>query len=217
MRSKSYSLRVRGDLACFSRPELRVERVSTPFLTPSAARGIFEAILWKPAVVWRIERISLLREPRWIQFRRNEVNEKLSVSNIQRARKSGASLDYFASEDRAQRNTLALRDVDYAVEAFLEDTPRWGSQDSIRKFEEMFERRIERGQWVTPPVLGCREFPARVEWYTGNPLPIAHDEDFGYILHDIRYGRRNEPVFFHAVCRSGTIEVPSWRDEAGTQ
>jgi CRISPR-associated protein Cas5d len=194
---------------------LKVERVSAPFLTPSAARGILESTLWKPALVWRIERIALLREPKWIQFRRNEVNEKLSVSNVQRARKTGLPLEYFADEDRSQRNTLALRDVDYTVQAFFEATSRWGPNDSIRKFEEMFERRIERGQWVTPPVLGCREFPAQVEWYTGDPQPIAHDEDFGWILQDIRYGATNEPVFFRAVCRNGIIDVPVWQDRAG--
>jgi CRISPR-associated protein Cas5d len=79
----------------------------------------------------------------------------------------------------------------------------------------MFERRVERGQWVTPPVLGCREFPARVEWYTGNPQPIAHNEDFGWILHDIRYGTTNQPVFFHAVCLNGIIDVPVLQDRAG--
>jgi CRISPR-associated protein Cas5d len=186
-------------------------------VTPSAARGIVESVLWKPAIAWRVERISLLRAPKWIQFRRNEVNEKLSTDNVRRAQKSGVLADYFSAEDRAQRNTLALRDVDYAVQIYMDSTKRWGPQDTIRKFEEMFERRLERGQYVTPPVLGCREFPARVDWYTGDPSPIQLDEDFGWVLHDIHYGATNEPAFFHAVCRAGIIEVPAWQNEAGAR
>lgn len=210
MRSKTYAVRVRGELACFSRPELRVERVSSPFITPSAARGLLESILFKPAIAWRIERIALLAAPRWIQFRRNEVNSKILVRSVQRFQKAGHGKDYFASEDRAQRNTLALRDVDYALYASMEATPRWGGEDSIRKFEEMFERRVDKGQWVTPPVLGCREFPCRVEWYRGEPTPAPIDEDFGWILHDIHYGRTHAPVFFKAVCEQGIIDVPPW-------
>lgn len=217
MSSKTYAVRVRGELACFSRPELRVERVSSPFITPSAARGILESILFKPAIAWRIERIALLASPRWIQFRRNEVNSKISTSRMRVLEKTGSDADYFAEEDRAQRNTLALRDVDYAVFAHMEATSRWGGEDSMRKFEEMFERRMNKGQWVTPPVLGCREFPCRADWYSGDPVPAELDEDFGWILHDIRYGRTNEPVFFKAVCQKGIIEVPTWveRSEVG--
>jgi CRISPR-associated protein Cas5d len=160
LQSRSFSVRVRGELACFTLPEFSVERVSSMVITPSAARGILESILWKPAIFWQVTRILVLAEPRFIQFRRNEVNSKASVDGARSAMKSHQPFDLMADEDRAQRNTIALRNVDYAIEAYMAATPRWGPDDNMRKFEEMFERRLERGQYVTPPVLGCREFPA---------------------------------------------------------
>lgn len=105
-----YRVRIRGNLACFTRPEFKTERLSYEVLTPSAARGILEAILWKPAIRWEIRKILLLSPPRYIQFKRNEVTAKASVPGAQRASASGAPLDYFADEDRAQRNTIALRE-----------------------------------------------------------------------------------------------------------
>lgn len=208
MRSRSFCIRIRGPLACFTLPEFSVERVTSLVITPSAARGVFESILWKPAIFWQIARISVLAEPRLIQFRRNEVNSKASVDSARAAMKSNTSFELVADEDRAQRNTIALRDVDYAVEAYMASTSRWGPDDSIRKFEEMFERRLERGQYVTPPVLGCREFPAIVEPYTGSPAPIGHDHDFGQLLLDIRFGETNQASFFAARMKAGVIDVP---------
>jgi CRISPR-associated protein Cas5d len=199
--SRQYTVRVRGDLACFSRPELKTERVSYSLPTPSALRGIFEAICWKPAVAWRIEEIQLLRPIRFMQFRRNEVNGRAS----ERTARAGS---YYADEDRAQRNTLALRDVDYAVTARMSLTGKRGPDDNIRKFEEMFERRLDKGQHVTPPVLGCREFPGIVEPYFGDPAPLNHNEDFGWMLHDIRFGPAAEAVFFHAVMNEGRVTIP---------
>jgi CRISPR-associated protein Cas5d len=128
-------------------------------------------------------------------------------------RKSGDAWNYYADEDRAQRNTIALRDVDYAVTAHMEFTARQGADDSVRKFEEMFERRIEKGQYVTPPVFGCREFPAIVEPYRGDPPALNHDEDFGWMLHDIRFGAENTPVFFHAVMVGGRLVVPPFPEK----
>lgn len=211
--SRSYSVRIRGDLACFTRPELKTERVSYSIPTPSALRGILEAILWKPAIVWRIESIQLLGEIRTIQFRRNEVKSRASDRIANQKAKSGDAWNYYADDDREQRNTLALRDVDYAVTARMEFTSRKGPNDSIRKFEEMFERRLAKGQFVTPPVLGCREFPAIVESYDGAPAPVARDEDLGWMLHDIRFGKENRPVFFQAVMQQGTVQVPPFPAE----
>ena len=210
--SKPLAVCVRGDLACFSRPELKAERVSYPVPTPSALRGILEAILWKPAIVWRIDEIRVLNPIAYIQFRRNEVNSRISDRTADSFRRSGDSWNYYADEDRAQRNTIALRDVAYIVTAHMEMTTRRGPEDSIRKFEEMFERRLQRGQHVTQPALGCREFPAYVEPVAQPSSPIQQSEDLGWMLHDIHFGAENEPVFFHAVMTDGVVPVPSLGD-----
>jgi len=215
--SKRFAVAIRGDLACFSRPELKTERVSYPIPTPSAVRGILEAILWKPAVVWRVDEIRVLKPIAYIQFRRNEVNTRMSDRTADSIRKSGDAWNYYADDDRAQRNTLALRDVAYVVSAHMEMTARSGAEDSIRKFEEMFERRLAKGQHVTQPALGCREFPAFVEPVGENVQPIEHSEDLGWILHDIRFGRENEPVFFHAVMNRGVVAVPPFSDATRPQ
>ena len=207
-----YRVRIRGELACFTRPEFKTERVSYEVITPSAARGVLEAILWKPAIRWQIRRILLLSPPRFTQFKRNEVTARASVANARSSMRSGAPLDYFADEDRAQRNSVVLRDVDYAVEAAFQMTSSRGSDDNPRKFDEMFRRRLEKGQFHMQPYLGCREFPAIVEPYTGNPQALEGEtRELGYMLHDLRYGPKgNEPVFFPARVERGVIEVPEW-------
>lgn len=207
-----YRVRIRGDLACFTRPEFKTERVSYEVITPSAARGVLEAILWKPAIQWHIRRILLLAPPQFVQIKRNEVTKRASVANALRAMRGGGPYDFFADEDRAQRNILALRDVDYAVDAEFRMTARQGSEDNPRKFDEMFRRRLEKGQLHMQPYLGCREFPAIVEPYTGTPPPLEEEtRDLGYMLHDLRYGPNgNEPVFFAAQIQRGVIEVPEW-------
>ena len=111
----AYKVRVRGPLASFTRPELKTERVSYEVITPSAARGIFEAILWKPAIFWHIRRIEVLSHPRFVQFKRNEVNSRASTRKALHAERTGEAVDFYADDNRAQRNTLALRDVDYAI------------------------------------------------------------------------------------------------------
>jgi CRISPR-associated protein Cas5d len=208
-----YRVRIRGELACFTRPEFKTERVSYEVITPSAARGVLEAILWKPAIRWQIRRILLLSPPRFTQFKRNEVTARASVTNVRSSMRSGAPLDYFADEDRAQRNSVVLRDVDYAVEAEFHMTSRQGPDDNPRKFDEMFRRRLGKGQFHMPPYLGCREFPAVVEPYTGNPRALEGEtRELGYMLYDLRYGPKgNEPVFFPARVERGVIEVPEWK------
>lgn len=211
----AHFVRVRGAFACFTRPELKTERVSYEVITPSAARGVLEAVLWKPAIAWRIHRILLLAPRRFVQIKRNEVNTRLSTRNALTAARSGSALaNYYADQDRAQRNTVALRDVDYAIQASFVMTARQGPDDNPRKFDEMFRRRLEKGQFHMQPYLGCREFPAIVEPYSGTPAPLADESrDLGYMLHDIRYGEnKNEPVFFHAFLNGGVIDVPSWEE-----
>ena len=209
-----YHVRIRGALACFTRPEFKTERVSYEVITPSAARAILEAILWKPAIQWHIGRILLLAPPQFIQFKRNEVTKRALVTAAQRSMRTAEPLDYFADEDRAQRNTLALRDVDYAVEAELRMTSRKGAEDNLQKFDEMFKRRLERGQFYMQPYLGCREFPATVTPYNGSPPPLASEtRDLGLMLHDLRYGATcNVPVFFEARLEHGVILVPEWEN-----
>ncbi len=208
----TYAIRIRGEHAVFTRPEFKTERLTYDCLTPSAARGILEAILWKPAIRWEIRKIFLLAPIKYIQFKRNEVTKKPTVANALRASGGGAIDDYFADEDRAQRNTIALRDVDYAVEATFHMTPRRGPEDNPKKFDEMFRRRLEKGQSHMQPYLGCREFPAIVELYEGNPPPLQTEtRDLGYMLHDLRFQPSgNVPVFFRARIENGVIEIPRW-------
>ena len=209
-----YEVRARGQFACFTRPEFKTERLSYEILTPSAARGILEAVLWKPAIFWHVRQIRLLSPVQFVQFKRNEVNSRAITAKAASASRSGAALEnYFADEDRAQRNTVALRDVDYAVDAEMVMTPRAGSADNPKKFDEMFRRRLERGQFHMQPYLGCREFPAIVEPYSGDPRPLERESrDLGFMLHDIRYSpTRNRAVFFQARIEKGVINVPEWR------
>lgn len=214
--SYSYLVRVRGQLACFTRPEFKTERVSYEVITPSAARGVLEAILWKPAIQWHVRRILVLAPPRFVQIKRNEVTRRTSVANALHSMRRGEPLEYYAAEDRAQRNTLALRDVDYAVEAELRMTARQGADDNPKKFDEMFRRRLERGQMHMQPYLGCREFPAIVEPYSGSPPPLESEtRDLGLMLHDLLYNPKgNQPVFFPAMLERGVIEVPEWEAAA---
>ncbi len=206
MPTHEFALRIRGEMACFTRPEFSTERVSYDLITPSAARGILEAVLWKPAIRWEIASIALLNPVRWIQFRRNEVNSRLSKS-------LGGAVDrYCADEDRAQRNTLALRAVDYGVRARLHMTARAGVDDSLEKFRAMFLRRVEKGQQHMQPYLGCREFPAAVELWDGSPAPLAgEDRELGWMLHDIEFGPQNLARFFPARLVGGVMEVPAWQ------
>ena len=214
-RSRSFSIRVRGELACFTRPELKVERVSYPIITPSAARGLIEAIVWKPAIQWRIEQIAVLAPIRFIGFRRNEVNEKVS-SRVTSWMRGEPAPPYFADDDRAQRMTVALRDVDFAVTASFKLTRRAGDDDNVAKFEEMFQRRLDAGQFHTAPYLGCREFAAVVERYDGSPPPIAHTADLGLVLHEVWRDGRVEPALFQANLVKGTVTVPPlpWERDA---
>ena len=211
--SPTLRLRARGPLACFTRPELKVERVSYQVMTPSAARGLLEAVLWKPAIRWRIDRIHVLSDIRFTAFRRNEVNTKASIATAKVVASGGEISHYYADEDRSQRNTVALRDVDYVVEAGFSMTDKAGTDDNVNKFVEMFNRRVTRGQYYHHPYFGCREFAAEIMPADGAPDPIPDSRDLGWMLWDIRYGEgkkaRNTPVFFDARLENGILEVPS--------
>lgn len=208
-RSRTLSVRARGPLACFTFPPLKVERVTMPVMSPSAARGLLEAVLWKPALAWRIERIKVLKPIRFVAFRRNEVNVKASLPALNVVNEGGPPPVYYADEDRAQRNTVALKDVDYIIEAHFTLTDRAGPEDNVRKFEEMLERRVEKGQHFHQPYLGCRECIAEVLPCVEAPPPIDDSRDLGLMLWDIIYGpEANTPVFFEARLVRGVLEVP---------
>jgi CRISPR-associated protein Cas5d len=212
MSDATFRVRVRGEMACFTRPEFSTERVSYEIMTPSAARGVLEAILWKPAIRWEVLSIALLNEVRWIEFRRNEVNSRISTRDAASAALNGTALrEFYADEDRAQRNTLALRDVDYVVETRLHMTGRAGPEDNPVKFREMFARRLEKGQQHYHPYLGCREFPAIVTEAEGAPPPRDETRPLGLMLHDIMFGVPNEARFFEANLEHGVLRVPEWR------
>jgi len=212
-RGPTLRLRARGPLACFTRPELKVERVSYPVITPSAARGLLEAVLWKPAIRWSVERIKVLRPIRFVAFRRNEVNSKAAAPRAEIVTQGGPAPVFFADEDRSQRNTVALRDVDYVIEAHFSMTARAGQEDNVSKFVEMFQRRVEKGQHFHQPYFGCREFVAEVLPVDGANELLRESRDLGLMLWDITYDPGgNRAVFFHAKLSDGMLEVPP--DEA---
>jgi len=210
---KTYCLEISGDFACFTRPEMKVERVSYDVITPSAARAVFEAILWKPAIRWHVRRIEVLAPIRWINLRRNEVASVISIRNVQQAMEEGeGDLAIHIEDDRQQRAGLFLRDVAYRVHADLEVRSDRGDPEPPQKFFAMFERRAAAGQCVNQPYLGCREFAARFRLVTdptSEPPPIGETRDLGWMLHDLDF--RNpadpQPVFFRAEMHAGSIEV----------
>lgn len=204
------SLRARGPTAVFTDPAFKAERVTVPVMTPTAARGLLSSVLWKPAIQWRIERVKVLAPIRFTSFRRNEVNSKAPMPTMAVVRDGGIPPVLIADEDRAQRNTVALRDVDYVIEARFSLTERAGPGDNVAKFVDMFRRRVEKGQHFIPPYLGCREFVAYVMPADGAPPPIAESRPLGRILWDIEYGPRGRtrPLFFDAKLVHGVLDVP---------
>lgn len=212
------AIKVWGDYACFTRPEMKVERVSYDVMTPSAARGILEAIHWKPAIRWVVDRIHVLNEVRFDNIRRNEVDKKISAENVREAMRGGpVNLYQDASKDRQQRASLVLRDVAYVIEAHFELTERAGPDDTPEKHYNMFLRRARQGQCYHRPYLGCREFPAQFELVEG-PIPgLSHggERDLGWMLLDVDYEAGMVSRFFRAVMREGVVDVPRMPEGGG--
>jgi CRISPR-associated protein Cas5d len=207
--SYGIKLRVWGDYACFTRPEMKVERVSYDVMTPSAARGVLEAIYWKPNIRWVIDRIHVLNPIRFTNVRRNEIGSKLILGPALTAMKSGkARLGLFIEEDRQQRAATILRDVAYVIEAHFEFT---SDKDNFpAKHRDVFERRAMKGQCFQRPYLGCREYPAAFE-LVDEEIPgssLSGETDLGWMLHYIDYAAGMEPRFFRAVMQDGVIDVP---------
>jgi CRISPR-associated protein Cas5d len=216
---KRYCLEVSGDFACFTRPEMKVERVSYDVMTPSAGRALFEAILWKPPIRWLVRRIEVLKPIRWISLRRNEVASVVSTRNVETAMKTGTGdLGLCIEDDRQQRAGLFLRDVAYRVHADLELKSGAGPEETPKKYQEMFERRAGKGQCVNQPYLGCREFAAAFRLVTDpamEPAPIPETCDLGFMLYDLDFANPADPTprFFRAKLEDGAITVPAWDSE----
>ncbi len=230
---KTFCLDVKGDYACFTRPEMKVERVSYDVITPSAARAIFSAIFWKPAIKWNIKKIEVLNPIKWISVRRNEVKSKANKSQD----------NIFIEDDRTQRAGLFLRDVHYRIYAEMEfipvgkrpktsfETPETLINDEERfdyrkdenpgKYHAMFERRAKKGQCFNQPYLGCREFSCEFK-FVDNPeravkeFPaITESRDLGFMLYDMDFSDPKDikPAFFRAVMENGIVNVPDWDSE----
>ena len=217
-------LHVWGEYACFTRPEMKVERVSYDVMTPSAARGILEAIHWKPAIQWVIDRIHVLGPIRFESIRRNEVASKISARNVNTAMKRGSTANLYMvvdeGKERQQRAATVLRDVGYVIEAHFELTKKATAEDNEGKHLDIFNRRARKGQCFHHPYLGTREFPAKftliengADWPESRLVPEARDRDLGWMLHDIDFNDSNTPHFFRAVMSDGIIEVPAFDAE----
>jgi CRISPR-associated protein Cas5d len=227
---KGFCLEVSGDYACFTRPEMKVERVSYDVITPSAARAVFDAILWKPAIYWQMKKIELLAPIKWISVRRNEIGKVASPK----------SDGIFIEVDRQQRAGLFLRDVKYRLYAefvfippekrgsVFNPVPEWlideeeisdlkkpdvRKDETEAKYAAMFERRASKGQHFHHPYLGCREFAAKVCLVNPPKEPvtrIAETRDLGWMLYDLDYSNPKDikPMFFRARIDNGVIFVP---------
>ena len=201
--SYGIKLRVKGDYALFTRPEMKVERVSYDVMTPSAARGILEAIYWKPVICWVVDRIHVLKPIRFDNIRRNEISKRVSVNR--KDMENGNPVCRFIEEDRQQRASLILRDVDYVIEAHFELTGTDNCEPG--KHLAMFERRAKKGQCFHRPYFGCREFPVDFEWCDKLPEPLFSGvQDLGFMLHDIDFVDNMTPHFFRAVMNNGVID-----------
>ncbi len=218
-RGPTLSLRAKGPLAIFTRPELKTERVTYEVPTPSAVRGIFEAICWKPAIQWHVESIYVFNEISFTAMKRNEVNSKSIMPSKQMMDCGMREFTHGiygmnVESDRAQRNTVALRNVDYQFDAFFTLTERAGSEDNIYKFIDMFTRRVENGQHFHQPYFGCRECIAAILPPIEKPeeQTISLSKELGIMLWDIEFGggekRQNTPLFFNAKMENGKMEIP---------
>jgi CRISPR-associated protein Cas5d len=219
---KPFCLEVRGDFACFTRPEMKVERVSYDVITPSAARAVFDAILWKPEIRWRMLRVEVLAPVRWISVRRNEVGAVLSTRNAQAAMAEGrGELALYIEDERQQRAGLFLRDVAYRLHAEMQLRGP-DARANPAKYAAMFNRRAEAGQCVNQPYLGCREFAARFRpvplqedgrggWQVPTDEPAALQDwstDLGWMLHDMDFDASSpRPRFFRARVEKGVLDL----------
>ena len=202
---------ISGDRACFTRPEMKTERVSYDVITPSAARGILEAVYWKPAIAWKIDSIQVVNEIRFDTFRRNELASKLSYQNAKAAYSKNVPVYVDVMADRQQRATMYLKDVAYIVTAHFEMTARAGESDTPEQHYNIALRRLRKGQCFNQPYLGCREFPATVSLVEDGSVESYYQDidrfDLGFMLYDIDFKNSMEPMFYRAVMKNGVIDT----------
>lgn len=208
------SLEVWGDYALFTRPEMKVERVSYDVMTPSAARGLIEAIYWHPGMRWCIDRIHVCAPIRFTNLRRNEVKSTIPARTVHAVMAQGKGELYLStSKDIQQRAALLLRDVHYVIEAHFEMTEKAAPGDNPGKFQDIVKRRIQKGQFYHQPCFGCREFPAQFR-LCGEippcPAELKGTRDLGWMLYDMDYTDPENitPLFFRATLQNGVMEVP---------
>lgn len=210
----SVTIEVWGDYACFSRPEMKVERVSYDIMTPSAARGLVEAIYWHPGMKWIIDRIYVCAPIRFTNIRRNEVKDIISAKNVETVMKRGSGELYLAaSESIQQRAAMVLKDVRYVIEAHFKITKKAAPGDNPGKFQDIIKRRLAKGQFYHQPYFGVREFPAHFapcETIPPCPDELRGEKELGWMLLDLNYSDPENitPRFFRAVLRDGVLEVP---------
>ncbi|MDK2961925.1 MAG: type I-C CRISPR-associated protein Cas5c [Eubacteriaceae bacterium] len=222
-----YGIKVRvwGDYACFTRPEMKVERVSYDMLTPSAARGIIEAIYWKPAIKWTIDKIHVINPIKFTNIRRNEVSEVAKLSSIKKAMDKGESYQIIATDNRHQRAALILRNVEYVIEAHFDlNLDKAGESDTVEKHYNIVMRRLKNGQFFYQPTLGTREFAASFELIEQEAdIPksnISGELDLGYMLYDLNFSvdkkktkQTVNPSFFRAKLKDGILDLQNVRNE----
>ena len=206
-------LEVWGDYACFSRPEMKVERVSYDVMTPSAARGILEAIYWHPGMRYIIDKIRVCAPIKFTNVRRNEVKDVIQKGDIKRLMECGGEACIATSESIQQRASMILRDVRYIIEARFVITDKAAPGDNAGKFQDALTRRIKKGQFYHQPCFGTREFPVnfkRCEQIPECPAELSGEKDLGLMLLDLDYSDPENivPMFFRAVLKNGVLAVP---------
>lgn len=205
----SIQIEVWGDYACFSRPEMKTERVSYDVMTPSAARGLIESIYWHPGLHYCIDRIHVLAPIRFTNIRRNEVKSTLLASKALSAARSGETLALIPSQDIQQRAALILQDVHYVIEAHFDMTDKAAPGDNPGKFQDILRRRLQRGQAYSQPYFGCREFAAHFQEWPGGDVPaIDVTQDLGFMLYDMDYRdmQNIQAQFFRAKLEHGVLD-----------
>lgn len=211
----SIRLEVWGDHACFSRPEMKVERVSYDVMTPSAARGLLEAIFWHPGLRYTIDRIHVCSPIRFFNLRRNEVKSTVNARSARTVMERGkGELWLDTSADIQQRAAMVLRDVRYVIEAHFDMIDKAAPGDNPGKFQDILKRRITKGQFYHHPYFGCREFPAHFklcEALPPCPEELEEERDLGYMLWDLDYSdpENISPLFFRAKLIDGVLNVPT--------
>lgn len=211
--SHGVKVRVWGDFALFSRPEMKVERCSYDVMTPSAARGILEAIYWHPGMRWVVDRIHIRKPIQFTTIRRNEVKSKVMASNVMTVMNGGSKPLYISSkEEIVQRAAILLKDVEYVIEAHFDMTEQANASDNPGKFKDIIMRRLKKGECYHMPYFGCREFPAHFELVEEDEAKIVcegEERDLGYMLYDMDYSNLEniQPMFFRAVLKDGVLDV----------